>query len=71
MSALTTTFREVGAYNATQLLCHPQRQALVIVARAAGKAARATAAVEVAATTDATITATETHDHTEEMTMIT
>ena len=46
-------------------------RALVTVARAAGKAAKMTAAMEVAATAGAAVTATATHDHTGEITMIT
>ena len=49
-------------------LCRPRRHDLVIVAREAGKAGKATAAMEVAAAAVATITATVIHDHTGEMT---
>ena len=72
ISTLTTTFWELGALQQpTGLLSHPKWHALASVATVGGKTAGATAAMEVATTAGATITATETHHHTGETTMIT
>ena len=68
ISALTATFREVGALQQNYYICRPRRHALAIVARDAGKAGKAAVAMEVAATTGAATTATVIHDHTEEIT---
>ena len=70
ISALTTTFQEVGAlqHNYYAADGRPRRHALVIMARGAGNAAKAAAAMEVAATAGATITTTVIHGHTGEMT---